>query len=84
MPTKFTYRLQSIETGILAHCCEMSVASEGATEDDAVEALREALIARLTEVEAMAPPARPAVAHVLLSEAEPLPSQGPQGPGEAM
>ncbi len=80
----FTYRVQSIDTGFLAECVEMGVAAEGATKEKAVEELQKALVEKLEEPNAMAPPSNPKPALVTLTEAiTPEREPEPQGPGEA-
>lgn len=82
--THYTYRLKNIDTGFLAECCEMSVAAEGTSEDEAVSCLRQALVERLREPNAVAPPSKPRLLEISLSEAPPPEEPLPQGPGEAM
>ena len=82
--TNYTYRLRSIDTGYLAECCETSVAAEGTTEDEAVSGLRAALVERLKEPNAVAPPSKPRLIEISLNVAPPPQDPTPQGPGEAM
>ena len=83
--TNYTYRIRAIDAGFLAECCETSVAADGSTEADAVAGLRAALVERLKEPNAVAPPRNPRLIEISLKpapHAEQDPS--PQGPGEAM
>lgn len=83
--TNYTYRIKTIDTGFLAECCETSVAADGVTEDEAVAGLRNALIERLKEPNAVAPPSNPRLIEISLRPAPPLVQEfAPQGPGEAM
>lgn len=82
--THYTYRLKTIDTGYLAECCEMDVAAEGLSEDEAVGSLRKALVERLKEPNAVAPPSRPRLIEIELAEAPKPQEPSPQGPGEAM
>ncbi|MDP3275228.1 MAG: hypothetical protein Q8Q09_08545 [Deltaproteobacteria bacterium] len=82
--SNYTYRLRSIDSGFLAECCEMSVTAEGLTEDEALSGLRSALVEKLTEPNAVAPPAKQPLIEVSLKPAPAPQKPGPQGPGEAM
>ncbi len=62
----------------------MEIAAEGRTSGRAIEGLRDALVERHAEPAAVAPPSRPAVIDISLTEAPHGSTPGPQGPGEAM
>jgi predicted RNase H-like HicB family nuclease len=80
----YTYRLRAHPGGFVAECCEFAAAAEGRTEAQALRNLRAAIVAVLSEPNAVAPPAERCVVEISLSEAPPRPPPGPQGPGEAM
>lgn len=81
MAATFTYRMQEVSTGYFAECLEMECAAEGRSREAAVEGLRTALCERLTEPNAVAPPASVGSTEVLLTEAPREASLEPSGPG---
>jgi hypothetical protein len=52
----FTYRLLRDGGAIVAECVEVDCAASGATEDEAVASLKDALAERMLRPEAVAPP----------------------------
>jgi hypothetical protein len=81
MAARLTYRMQAVSTGYFAECCEMEVASEGLSRAEAVDALRTALRDRLSEPNAVAPPASGCSTEVSLTEAPRNAAPDPSGPG---
>lgn len=65
-PTRLTYRLENVPEGFRAECIEMDVAAEAPTRDAAVRALHDAIVERLTEAQAVAPPKHSEIAPIVL------------------
>ena len=84
MRTKLTYRLSSSDGGgYVATCVEAPVESLGRTPEEALQALRRALEARLGSVEAVGPPSRPRSSpQIDLIAAVEESERDPQGPGD--
>lgn len=56
---KLTYRLVSSPPGWIAECLDTEAAGEGATVEEAIASLRDAIEERLFRPDAVAPPSHP-------------------------
>lgn len=73
-PVRLTYKLERVSEGFRAECVEMDVAAEAPTMPAAVEALRAAVVERLTEPMAVAPPTETEIGRVILEPTGIVPS----------
>ncbi|CAN5716086.1 hypothetical protein BH09MYX1_BH09MYX1_00030 [soil metagenome] len=78
--TTYHFEIIAIEEGSRARCVELGVEAIGSTPDRAVTNLREALAAKLTGSEAVAPPETPAIEFELVKQV--APATEPFGPGD--
>jgi hypothetical protein len=70
-------------SGYIATCVEVEAEATGATEQDAVAALRSALYEKLYRDVGVAPPSHPEIPHIVLRRAPPaLRDEAPFGPGD--
>lgn len=81
---KLRYTVESVDDGYRAVCPDLGLSAAGATESEAVDALRTAALERVTQVEAMAPPSHPPPVEVEMVADTARPSTDPMGPGDAM
>jgi hypothetical protein len=73
--TLLTYKLERVQDGFRAECMEMDIAAEAPTMRGAVEALRMAIVEKLTEPMAVAPPSKADVSRIVLEPAGVVPSK---------
>jgi len=73
-PVRLTYKLERVPEGFRAECVEMDVAAEAPTMRGAVEGLRNAVVERLNEPMAVAPPSHSDIGRVILEPAGIVPS----------
>lgn len=81
---KLRYTVESVDDGYRAVCPDLDLAASGATESEAVDALRTAALDEVTHVEAMAPPSNPPPVELELIADDALPPREPMGPGDPM
>lgn len=81
---KLRYSVECVDDGYRASCPDLEISASGATESEAVDALRTAATDYFERVEAMAPPSRPPAVEIEMIAANARPSREPMGPGDPM
>lgn len=81
---KLRYIVEALEDGYRAACPDLDLDAWGATESEAVDALRTAAVDQFTHIEAMAPPSTPPTVEVELVAEHSPPLRFSQGPADLL
>lgn len=79
---RLRYTIECVDDGYRASCPDLELSASGATESEALDALRTAAEEAIGRVEAVAPPSNPPRVRVELVAARALPARAPFGPGD--